>query len=206
MREGRGPHDLAAAKLAVTSVLDHSEPTGFCRVEAITKSPRGQHDLEGAMGGLAPRERARSRALLVRVVVVPPVVRGSLRVAVRRVLPLLLAPERGDVEVAPGAAPVFVTAVVDEVGAVDLTVLADERVCPVPLADAEVRVEIVGDRVPGDVPAHALLQALDLGLGGARDERERGVPGVQVGRMRHLVGEEGTANAAPLRVRAAPSG
>lgn len=35
MREGRGPHDLAAAKLAVTSVLDHSEPTGFCRVEAI---------------------------------------------------------------------------------------------------------------------------------------------------------------------------
>src|SRR5918996_6203205 len=43
--------------------------------------------------------------LAVRVVVVPPLTRAvGLRVALRRVLPLLLAPERGDVEVAPGSA------------------------------------------------------------------------------------------------------
>jgi hypothetical protein len=35
----------------------------------------------------------------------------------------------------------------------------------------------------------ALLQALDLGLGSARDERERRIPRVQVGGVRHLVGD-----------------
>ena len=38
------------------------------------------------------------------VVVTPPPVRRCLRVALRRVLPLLLAPERGYIEVAPGSA------------------------------------------------------------------------------------------------------
>src|ERR1044072_2522406 len=101
----------------------------------------------------------------VRVVVVPPLVRRRLRPAVRRVLPLLLAPERGDVEVAPGRAHRLIAARVDEVGAEDAVALADEGVVPVPLVDPEVPVEVVGDRVPGNVlPAHALLEPLDLGL------------------------------------------
>jgi hypothetical protein len=49
----------------------------------------------------------------------------------------------------------------------------------------------------------AFLQALDLGLGGARGEHERRVPRVEVGRVRDLVGDEGAAHARPLRIRAA---
>ena len=75
---------------------------------------------------------------------------------------------------------------------------------PCHCVDPEVGVEVVGERVPGDgLPSHALLQALDLGLGGARDERERRVPRVQVRGVRDLVGQEGAADAGPLRVRAA---
>ena len=73
-----------------------------------------------------------------------------------------------------------------------------------PLVHAEVGVEVVGDRVPGDqLPAHPLLQALDLGLRGARDVGERRVARVQVGGVRDLVGPEGATDAGPLRVRAA---
>jgi hypothetical protein len=68
----------------------------------------------------------------------------------------------------------------------------------VPLVDAEVRVEVVGDRVPGDVPAHPRLQALDVGLRGARDVGERRVAGVEVGEMADLVGHERAAAAAAL--------
>src|ERR1700720_1429144 len=49
------------------------------------------------------------------VVPVPPFVRRSLRVALGRVFPLLLAPERSHIEVAPGAPERLVAAVVDEV-------------------------------------------------------------------------------------------
>src|SRR4029453_9862080 len=89
----------------------------------------------------------------------PPFVRGRLRRAVRRVLPRLLAAERGGVEVAPGASPPLVTAGVDEGGAEHAVAVADERVRPVPLVDAEVRVELVGHRVPGHLPAHPRLDA-----------------------------------------------
>jgi hypothetical protein len=41
----------------------------------------------------------------------------------------------------------------------------DEGVGPVLLVYVEIRIEVVGERVPGDVPAHALFQAVDLGLG-----------------------------------------
>jgi hypothetical protein len=68
----------------------------------------------------------------------------------------------------------------------------------VPLVDAEVGVEVVGDRVPGDLPAHPGLPALDVGLGGARDERERGVAGVEMGEMADLVGDHGAAAPATL--------
>src|SRR6266550_5162879 len=79
----------------------------------------------------------------------PPLVRRGLGVVLRRVLPLLLAPERGQVEVAPGASHRLVAAVVDEVGAEHALAVADERVRAVPLVHAEVGVEVVRDGVPG---------------------------------------------------------
>src|SRR5829696_3249737 len=97
----------------------------------------------------ARRPRARSRAFTVGIVVVPPLVGRRLRVPGRRVLPLLLPAERRQVEVGPGAPHRLVTAAVDEVGAENPVVLADERVRAVPFVDAEVLVEVVSDRVPG---------------------------------------------------------
>ena len=119
-----------------------------------------------APGEASDRGTPRSYLWVVRVVVVPPLVRRSLRIVLRRVLPLLLTAERGDVEVVPRAPHLLVAAVVDEVGAKDPVALAKERVRAVPLVDIEVLVEVVGDRVPGNVlPAVARLQPLDLTLG-----------------------------------------
>src|ERR671922_2426010 len=142
-----------------------------------------------------------SRGVPVRVVVVPPLVRRGLGVALRRVLPLLLAAERRYVEVGPGGSHGLVAAGVDEVGAEDAVAFADERVGAVPLADAEVLVEVVRDRVPGDQrPGHPRLPVLDVLLRRAGDERERGVAGVQMGEVGDLVGEEGAAAATALGI------
>src|SRR5690349_9275424 len=111
--------------------------------------------------------------VVVFVVAVPPDVGLGLRVSLRRVLPDLLAAERGDVEVGPGGAERLVAALVDEVGAVDpVVVVAVEGVGAVPFVDPEVGVEAVGDRVPGHLPAHLLLEAGDLGLRRATDVGE----------------------------------
>src|SRR5207247_9681059 len=107
----------------------------------------------------------------------PALVRGSLGVALRRVLPLLLAPERSHIEVAPSAPHRLVAAVVDEVGAEHAVGLADERVRAVPLVNAEVGVEVVRDGVPGHLPTHPRLRALDVRLRRPRDPRERGGAG-----------------------------
>src|SRR5262249_39452725 len=121
------------------------------------------------------------------VVVAPPPVRSCLRVALRRVLPLLLATERGYIEVAPGGAQRLVAARVDEIGAEHLSAVADERIMSVPLVDPEVFVPIIGDRVPGNVlPSHPLLQALDLRLRSARGVGEGRVAGVEVGEVADL--------------------
>src|SRR5215204_4661956 len=64
--------------------------------------------------------------VVVLVVAVPPHVGLRLRVALRRVLPDLLAPERGDVQVVPGVAHLLVAALVDEVRAEDPVVLVAE--------------------------------------------------------------------------------
>src|SRR5215204_5028686 len=99
-------------------------------------------------------EMLRVGCLTVLVVAVPPRVARGLRVALGRVLPVLLAAERGHVEIGPGAAQRFVAAAVDEVGTEDpIVVVAVEGVGAVPLVHAEVGVEVVGQRVPGDVPA-----------------------------------------------------
>src|SRR6185503_6189243 len=140
-----------------------------------------------------------SGAVVVLVVAAPPLVRLGLRVALRRVLPLLLAAERGQVEIRPRRPHRLVAAVVDEVGAEDLVAVADERVGAVPLVDAEVLVEVVGESVPGNVlPAHLGLHALDVLLRGARRVGERGVPGVQVRGVGDLVGAERAAEAAAV--------
>src|SRR5438477_38758 len=72
----------------------------------------------------------------VLVVPIPPLVRQRLRVALRRVLPLLLTPEGSDVEVVPSVPHLFVTAAVDKVGAEHVVTIADERVRAVPLVHA----------------------------------------------------------------------
>src|SRR5258705_8934141 len=109
-----------------------------------------------SVGHLDPLRVRRGLGVVV-VVPVPPLVRWGLGVTLWRVLPLLLAPERSDVEIVPGAPHLLVAAVVDEVGAEHLVAIADERVRAVPLVHAEVRVEAVGDGVPGYLPAHARL-------------------------------------------------
>ena len=118
--------------------------------------------------------------------------------------PTALGARAGDIEIAPGRAQLLIAARVDEVRAEDLIALTDEGVVSVPLVDAEILVEVVGERIPRDeFPAHPLLQALDLGLGGAGDIHQRRVPRVQVRRVCDLVGPKGTADAGPLRVGAA---
>src|SRR5439155_11080211 len=95
----------------------------------------------------------------VTLVPVPPLVRSLLGVALRRVLPRLLTPERRHVEIAPNGAHRLVAAAVDEVGAEHALAIADERVVAVPLIHPEVGVEAVGDSVPGDFfPTHPRLQ------------------------------------------------
>src|SRR5581483_12428137 len=83
----------------------------------------------------AAHRTLRQLRVVVLVVPVPPVVRRALRIALRRVLPRLLPPEGGQIQVAPGAAEPLVAAVVGEIGAVYLVAVADERVRAMPLVD-----------------------------------------------------------------------
>src|SRR5438094_3839903 len=128
----------------------------------------------------------------------PPLVRRSLGVALRRGLPLLLAPERSDVEVVPSVPHLLIAAIVDEVGAERAVAIADERVRAVPLVHAEVLVEVVHYGVPGHLPTHSRLHALDVLLRRARGERERGIANVQMRDVRDLVGHHGAANTGML--------
>src|SRR5215210_4296075 len=99
-------------------------PVGVARGALSTRAPAGtRRPLRSRTAGSLRAEvlrRGRSRGLGVGIVVVPPPVGRGLRVALRRVLPLLLAAERGDVEVTPGRPQGLVTAGVDEVGTEDL--------------------------------------------------------------------------------------
>src|SRR5262249_55194360 len=93
-----------------------------------------------SVGYLDPLRVRRVLGVIV-VVPVPPLVRRSLRVALRRILPNLLTAERSEIEVAPDGAHRFVAAVVDEVGAEHLiVVVADEHIVAMPLVYAEVDV------------------------------------------------------------------
>ena len=130
----------------------------------------------------------------------PPLIRRSLGIALRRVLPLLLAPERSDVEVVPGAPHLLVAAIVDEVGSEYAVAIVDERVCTVPFIHAEVLVEAVRNCVPRDeLLAHSYLQTLDVLLRSARREHESRVARVQMRGVSYLIGHHGTADAGMLR-------
>src|SRR5262245_65557535 len=83
-----------------------------------------------SVGRLYPL-RVRQGLGVVVVVPVPPLVRRGLGVALWRVFPLLLAPERRDVEIVPGASHLLVSAVVDDVGTEHLVAIADARVAVV---------------------------------------------------------------------------
>src|SRR5882724_9798635 len=113
---------------------------------------------------------------------VPPLVRHSLGVSLRRVLPLLLTTERGDVEIAPRATHRLVATIVDEVSSEDAIVaITEEHVSAMPLVNAEVGVKGVGDGIPGHLPSHPRLQTRDVGLWSSRRERESGVASVEMG-------------------------
>src|SRR5437899_970259 len=79
-----------------------------------------------------PRRLLRS----VFAVPVPPLVRWTLRVAVRRIFPFLLAPKGSHVEEIPGGHECLIAAVVDEVRLEHpAVVVTDERDGAMPLVD-----------------------------------------------------------------------
>src|SRR5204863_7045165 len=76
-----------------------------------------------------------------------------------------------------------------------------ERQAAVLEGDVEVVVEVRADRrVPREVPAHALLEGLDLDDGRVRHARERGVAHVQMREMADLVCEPRAARASGVLV------
>src|SRR6516225_2586848 len=136
----------------------------------------------------------------VTLVPVPPLIGAALRIALWRVLPRFLTPERRYIEVAPDSSHRLVAAAVDEVGAEHALAVANERVVAVPFIHAEVCVEAVGDGVPRDLlPTHSCLQTRNLGLRSARGIDEGRVARVQVSEVGDLVGPERTPNAGMLR-------
>src|SRR5262249_83716 len=123
------------------------------------------------------------------VVPIPPHVGRGLRVALRRVLPLLLPPQRSHIEVAPGTPHHLVATIVDEISAEHVSVVvANERVMAVPLVHAKVDVEAVCDGVPRHLPTHSRLHALDVRLRRARGVNQRRVASVQMSEVGDLIG------------------
>src|SRR5688572_17300307 len=129
----------------------------------------------GSSTGIPPMWASTSERVVVLVVPAAPGVGRGLRPVLRGVLPLLLAAVRGDVEEAPGRPERLVAAGVDEVRAVDLVAVAQEHVRSVPLGDVVVGVEVVAQRVPGELPAHLLAEALEVLLLTAAHGDEAGV-------------------------------
>src|SRR5271157_1089199 len=118
-------------------------------------------------GYLDPRLIWRRLGIVV-VVPVPPLVRLGLWITLGRVLPRLLTAKRRDIEIAPDGSHSLVAPLVDEIRAEHLVAVAKEHVMAVPLIDAEVHVEAVGDRVPRNLlPPHPRFQECDVRLCGA---------------------------------------
>src|SRR6185503_18431849 len=94
-----------------------SSPSPPLAVPIETNRPASLPAIVGAATLRHNRHNHNSAGRGVRIVVAPPPVRRRLRVALRRVLPLLLAPEGRDVEVAPRRPHALVAALVHEVRA-----------------------------------------------------------------------------------------
>src|SRR5207248_352805 len=125
-----------------------------------------------------------------------PRVRGSVRITGRGVFPLFLAPERGNVEIVPSAAHLFIAAIVDDVGAKHTVAVADECIRAMPFIHAEVLVEFVRYGVPrNELPAHPRLQAFDVLLRRSRCEHESGIARVEMGGMSYLISHDGACDA-----------
>src|SRR5215210_4694557 len=109
---GAGP----ARRAPAASWRQRRRPTAAAPPAArLPRERSGSRASRAALRGGGVREgRLEDCRLVVLVVEVPPLVGLGLRVALGRVLPLLLASERGDVEVAPRAAHRLVSALVDE--------------------------------------------------------------------------------------------
>jgi hypothetical protein len=128
---------------------------------------------------------------------------AGFAVPLRRVLPLLLAAERGDVEGVPPAPHLLVAAGVDEVGTEDPVAPADERVVPCQSSTSK----------SVSKPSVIVYQATCshrwrcfrpwISAWGARGEHQRRGPRVQVGGARDLVGDQRAAHARPLPIPAA---
>src|SRR4030095_13571369 len=142
----------------------------------MTLRHEGSRGVGGCLpGGAAPADLFEDLrggfVAAVFVVPIPPFVRLRLRVALRRVLPLLLASQRCNVEIVPGVPHLLVAAVVYEIGAEHAIAVPDERVGAVPLVYAEIFIEVTSDCVPRDMfPAHAPLEAFDVRLRRPRRE------------------------------------
>src|SRR5258708_1682525 len=120
-----------------------SDGPGSVRIAAAGAGASGPGVGRGVIVLVAGRPPLDRPGVPVSVVPVPPLVRRGLWVAVRRIFPVLLASQRGDVEVAPRGPQGSVSAVVDEVGAVHAVAVANERIRTVPLVHTEVDVESV---------------------------------------------------------------
>src|SRR4051812_48203291 len=132
-----------------------------------------------------------SERVVVLVAPAPPGVGRGLRPGFGGVLPLLLAAVWRDVEEAPGRPERLIATGVDEVRATDLVAVAQEHVRAVPLRDIVVGVEVVAQRVPGELPAHVLAIVLQVLLLAAAYGDEAGVALAQVQQVAQLVGVQG---------------
>src|SRR5581483_4891951 len=192
------PNGRPAAPTATRSGPPSASATTTTSWRRCERSRIGLRELGHAAGDRLGPALGRL-GLVVLVVPPPPGVGVGLGVTGRRVLPRLLAPEGGHVEVVPGVLEHLVAPVVDEVRPEDAFAVADEGVRAVPLPDVEVRVEVVGDRVPRHLPVHPGLEPLDLGLRRPGGEHQRGVAGVQMGQVGDVVGDHGAAAAGVVR-------
>src|SRR5690606_34757390 len=121
------------------------------------------------------------------VVPVPPLIGRRLWIAFRRVFPVFLPTQWGNVQVIPGAAHLFIAAIIEKIGSEYLAAISIKDISAVPFIHTEISIEAVCDGEPWDIPAHACFQADNVGLGRARQEYKGGIASIEMGKMRHLI-------------------
>src|ERR1700722_467503 len=125
----------------------------------------------------------------------PPTIGRAPLDALRRILPILLPPERRQIEEGPDAAQHLDAAPAGEIGTKQAVGATEENVKAKAAIHAEVGVEIIEGRIPRHRPAHALFEFLDIGDRGARHKRKRSIAGMQMGEMADLIGEQAATRA-----------